>query len=638
MTIDMHPHRGICATFLRFSPGPKSVGRLRPQDGDATDAVRRTGMRSGLKLLATGVAGLGFAAAAWPWELASPTFRTAVTSHIEHDTGSTATVSGPITLKLLPRPRLQVNDLSLARTDGAVMLDAPVVKAEFDIPGLFRGEWHLNSATLVAPTVTVNLDLLTAAFRKAPSSFGGSTSPWPFRLHLRGALLRTLSSNAAGDLIATEVDATATLPQKDEAFEFSGNGILRGTKGQFAGRIERPAKALDPEGSATSLQIDSPLLTFLATGLLSGGAQEQFSGHLAASTPALPHLLRALDGFPVALGTHRAQISGDLVARPHDLSLSNVQLKLDKGRFEGSLALRRDGGRDLVQGTLATDMLDVDALIGDAANRHDMAAYYQKPLDPSSFRTDIDMRVSALESRIGRLHLDETAFAALLRDGRLEISVDEAKGYGGTLKARAIANVNRGGAEAQADVTLSRVDLGRLSEALSGQERVSGEITGTANLAGSGTSLSDIVATLDGRGQVSIEHGRLVGLSLGQTLRRLGRKLPLDGQWQGQPTAFNKADWNFGVERGVLNIPEGKLTAPGLQMSFDSRTDLPGGKTDVHAVAAQTDADGAPLQGGSRMPFDVSGSWDRPMMLIQNAGHGLPSISIPLFGADAAVP
>ena len=82
-------------------------------------------------------------------------FRKAITSHIEHATGSTATVSGPITLKLLPRPRLQVNDLSLKRTDGAVMLDVPVVKAEFDIPGLFRNEWRISSATLVAPTVTV---------------------------------------------------------------------------------------------------------------------------------------------------------------------------------------------------------------------------------------------------------------------------------------------------------------------------------------------------------------------------------------------------------------------------------------------------------------------------------------------------
>ena len=183
-------------------------------------------------------------------------------------------------------------------------------------------------------------------------------------------------------------------------------------------------------------------------------------------------------GFPVALGTHRAQISGDLVAKPHELALSNVQLKLDKGQFEGTLAVRRDRGRDLVQGTLATDMLDVDALVGDAANRHDMEAFYRKPLDASSFRTDIDMRVSALESRVGRLHLDETAFAALLRDGRLEISIDEARGYGGTLKARAIAYVNREGAEAQAAVTLSGVDLGQLSEALSGQERVSGQITG----------------------------------------------------------------------------------------------------------------------------------------------------------------
>ena len=189
-------------------------------------------------------------------------FRTAITTTIEHATGSTATVSGPITLKLLPRPRLQVNDLSLVRTDGAVMLDAPVVKAEFDIPSLFRGAWHLSSATLVTPTVSLNLDRMAAAYRKAPSSFGDSASAWPVRLHLRGALLRTLSSNAAADLVVTEIDATASLPERDEAFEISGTANLRGTTGQFAGRIERPVKVLDSEGSTTSLQIDSPLFTF----------------------------------------------------------------------------------------------------------------------------------------------------------------------------------------------------------------------------------------------------------------------------------------------------------------------------------------------------------------------------------------
>ncbi len=319
------------------------------------------GLRRRLTFLVLGVGCAGLAAAAWPFDVASSTLRRAITSEIEHATGAIATVSGPITLKLLPRPRLQVNDLSLVRQDGALMVDAPVVKAEFDIPGLFRGRWHLSSATLVAPTVTVNLDSIAAAYSRTPVSLGGSTSAWPVKLHLRAALLRTLSSNAAEDVVATDIDATASLPERDEAFVFSGSASLRGTTGQFAGRIERPAKVLDPEGSAASLQIDSSLFTLSATGLLSGGGQEQFTGHLAASTPALPHLLRALDGFPVALGTHRAQISGDLVAKPHDLSLSNVQLKLDKGRFEGTLALRRDGGRDLVQGTLATDMLDVDA-------------------------------------------------------------------------------------------------------------------------------------------------------------------------------------------------------------------------------------------------------------------------------------
>ncbi len=597
-------------------------------------------MRRGLKLLAIGLACLGFAAAAWPWELASPAFRKVVTSRIEQATGSTATVAGPITLKLLPRPRLQMNDLGV-RADRR--------RADARRPG---GQGRVRHSRPSQRRVAPEFGDARRADRDAeprPDGRGLSQGTFLARRLCRAVAHQPAPSWSLAAHVVEQCSGGSRRDRHRRDRHASGAGRSLRVFGDTATCAERRdnlsdgssvrRRILDPEGSATSLQIDSPLFTFLATGLLSGGAQEQFSGHLAASTPALPHLLRALDGFPVALGTHRAQISGDLVARPHDLSLSDVQLKLDKGRFEGTLALRRDSGRDLVQGTLATDMLDVDALIGDAANRHDMAAYYRRPLDPSSFRTDIDMRVSALESRIGRLQLDETAFAALLRDGRLEISIDEARGYGGTLKARAIANVNRDGAEAQADVDAVACrpgqTVGGAQRAGAGQRRDHRNGGPRRERCKPARHRCDARRQRPGLDRKRPPRRSLPGADAAaprpQAAARRAMARTADRVRQGGLEFRRRTGRSQHSRREVDGArPADELRQPDGPAGRQDRRSCRGGPNRCRRCAV------AGRKSHAVRPVGILGpAHDADL---RTRGHGLPSLSIPLFGADAPMP
>ncbi len=589
-------------------------------------------MRLQTKLIMAGVGAAIVTAAVSPWRIADPAAGDAIAAHLAQAMGLNATVSGPITFKLLPRPRIQTGELSIADPDGALLVDAPVLRAEIDVPSLLRGRWSMTTATLIEPTITLDLDRLAARRRPVAGPTIPVAEPWQAQLRVKSGLIRTKSSTAFADVIATGIDAAATWPDNRDGVVFSGTSTWRGTTVQFAGSLDSPTRAFTPEGSSGSLQVGSPIFSFAAAGRLSGGTQGRFIGHLAASTPALPRLLRALDGFPVAITARRAQISGDIVAKARDLSLSNAQIRLDRSKFEGTLAMRRENGRDLVEGTLATDLLDVDALIGDAAKHEEVRALYRQPLDATAFTTDVDLRVSASAARIGRLSLGDAAVAALLRAGRLELTLDEAGAYGGLIKARAIANIGQGGLEAHAELSATRVDLGQLSGALSGQHRVGGALTGQAVLDGRGASFSDLVSGLGGHGQVTIDDGRLAGLSLGHMLRRLGQKVPFPAEHNRQPTTFDRASWGFSVDHGILSIPEGKLTAPGLQMSFGARTALPDGRIDIHAVAAQTDSSGVPVQGSQRLPFDMRGSWDEPVVMVgHSGGMALPSLPFPFL-------
>ena len=479
--------------------------------------------------------------------------------------------------------------------------------------------------------MTLDVDRLAA--RPAVSAVADRAPALPYQLRLRSGVLRTRSAMPFADLLATGLDASLAWAGEGGALVVSGAATWRGTAVQFAGSLQQAGEAFAPSGSPAALQIDSPLFSLSADGILSGGEREQFAGRASLSTPTLPKLLRVLDGVPVALGTRRAQVSGDLVARLNDLSLSNALLRLDRARFEGTLAWRHEGGRGLVAGTLATDILDLGALAGDGLDGRALDALYRRPLDASPFGTDLDLRISASTARVGRVSAEEVAGAVLVRGDRLELTLDEASGYGGLVKARAVATLGAEGIDAHADLSATQLDLAQLSDGLSGDERVSGALTGHAELDGRGGSLREVVGRLAGQGQVAIDGGRLAGLSLAQALRRLGRRQSLDAERRSTPTTFDRALWDISVVDGVARIPDGRLTAPGVAMTFGAEAALPDGRVAVHAVAAQTDGGGAPLRNGPRLPFDLSGVWPGPLALV---GRGLPSLGLPLL--DGTVP
>lgn len=571
----------------------------------------------------------GLVAATTPWRMSRDTVADAFGPELVQGMELRAVVAGPVSFKLLPRPRVQATGVSVRDETGAIMVDAPLLKADLDIPSLLRGAWRMSAVTLVEPTVAVDLDRVL----ERPTPARGGNSPSPIGLRMRGGVVRLRSSSASADVLATDVDAS--IGWTAATLGISGAATWRGTRARFTADLGRPRPAPAPPGAPARLQVDSPLFTVAADGLLSSADPVQFTGRASLATPSLPTLLRTVDAPPMAPGARRVQIGGDIVAKPHDLSLSNVRLRLDQSRFEGTLGWRREDGRGLLAGTLATERLDVDALVGDALDRRDLYRLYQRPFTHSPL--DIDLRVSATAARIGRLSIEDAAIAALVRGDRLELSVDGAQAYGGFVKARALATLGPQGLDAHAELSAKAVDLARLSDGLTGHDRVGGLLTGSVEVDGRGASLEQAVTKSVGGGRIGVEKGRLSGLSLARLLRRLGQRLPADANRPGSLTTFDSAAWDVSVKDGVLRIPDGKLTAPGLAMSFGAATHLPDGRIDVHAVAAETDETGDRSRNGSTLPFDMSGFWAGPLKLTAR-DSALPGLVLPLVDGLSADP
>ena len=591
-------------------------------------------MKFAYKLTGIALLGLCVAATMLPWRLGGAGRRAEIAASMARSTGLSVRLTGPITVKVLPLPRVRISGVSITAPNGALSIEAPVLYGELDLSALMKGQWHLASATFSEPVVVADIDQAPSA--AALSAIGKDG----FKLSIRSGVLRLRSDHPAADTLVTDLNVTAQQGSSAEgSLAMSGSGVWHGHFNQFALRVADPRRVVEGGSSPAFVQVSSPIGSVSAVGDLTGGSQQQFAGRIALSSNALPGLFGAFGVDAPWLGIQRGSLAGDVLARYGDVSLSNSELRLGDMAFEGTLGYHGENGHGLFEGTLATGLLDLGQLSGHRLDMARLAALYRTTWSSDTVPPNLDLRISANTARAGRVEVQDAALAALFRDGRLELTLDEASAFGGTVKARAVAQVGDDGLDAHAEMSLSGVDLGPLASALLGDERINGQLSGKLAVDGRGSSLFDVVHDLGGDGQVTVDQGSFTGVSVSQALKRLTRKLPLAAEHSGQITTFERASAGMRVERGVMRFVDGQVAGPGIRLSFGGRTDLPGGKVDIQALASQTDASGSLLPGGPRLPFEMRASWGEPLMLIeQTRALSLPDLPVPSLMPGQGMP
>ncbi len=580
-------------------------------------------MRAAAKLIGLLSLACAAAAAAMPWKVTARSARSAIEAQIESETGLVVHIDGPIVLKLLPHPRLRFGDVSARSRDGAIVLNVPVVKAGIDALALSHGAWRLSSATLVAPTATLDLD----AFRGALFPVAKREPPVRerFRVAARSGVVRLRTALAATDTLITDLDAVLDRDSGAGALSATGVGTWRAARTRFSLRLDDPAAVAEGGSARASLSLRSPLVVATAAGTLTGGRVPRFVGRVSVAAEALSPLERAFETPPLPVALGRILLSADATLKGDEATFSDLALRLGDMRLEGSLAYRGDAGRGLWEGTLATDSLDVDRLFAPARDASD--GWFRARLDPRVLpRTDLDLRISAAAMKAGNLAFADAAMSAMVRGDRVELTLEGARAFGGDVKSHVAASLGDGRVEAHADLAMARVDLGPFSAAIGGGERLSGTMDGRVSVDGAGESVSELVHNLSGDGRVTVRDGNLMGMSVPQVLRRFSRRLPKGSDLPGKVTSFDVAEATLKVANGIVAMVDGLIVGPGVRMAFGGRTDLPQGNIHIHAVAAQTDPSGALVPDVPRFPFELRGTWGGPFALDDHPSLPLPSL------------
>ena len=607
---------------------------VRPSNSPLVGAPRASGLRplawltSGgpfarlAKVLGVVAVAAAAGAALAPWTVSRNALRSEIAEQLRASSGLYVHVGGAATFSLLPRPAVRLADVAFADPGGALVVQAAELRGQARLLPLLGGRLELAQAELDHPHLTLDLDgrPLTGDGAVARAADARPASAEARKADsARLAVVTFIGGKAqikrAGQTVETinAIDATLDWRVVSAPAALDGEATWRGRRIAVAAWLARPSELLRGEASKASLEMRAPDLDFSAKGALTLGQRPHFEGVVAASSPAPSELfqLAGLDTPPL-FSRAAAAIEGDCVATASTLTFAAVKITLGPNALSGALALRWDETRPLLSGTLAAktlslapSLMDAPRLIG--PDRH----FSRDPFEPRPVELiDLDLRLSAGELRLAGLRGEDVAGSLMIKDGRLDVSIMDARFYKGAAKAHVVIAPRAGpGYEVKANLSAHDIDWGAMDWDQLGHARLTGRADVAATVEGEGASPDQLARNLAGHADIKIVDGEIVGVDIDRILKRMERRpLSTAADIRSGRTPFAAAQAALDVRDGLARVVESRVEGTGYAAQVTGAAQLP--ERQITLRASVTGAIAPPAADPPTFAFDLAGSWD----------------------------
>lgn len=580
------------------------------------------------------------------WLISDPRLKARAARELRLATGLEVSVDGPVSLALLPSPRLVFEDVTLKSADGGVEARVASAEAAFALLPLIGSRFEFSALTLDRARISVHfgaalalrLDSLTAPERAADDR--AMAPRRPLRLALRDSALALLGAGDDDRYCLSGLDVKLDWPSEDGPLSFAGSAQGPDGRLTLSGFAARPGVlrqgGTTPARLELAAQSPSPEMSLRIEGALSGKTGLRFDGGLEAAVASLADLLRPAANSDPAPAGEAVRIAASLSASAAGAELSSVRFELAGSVLEGSLhAAVADAGtpaaRLSLSGTLAAAALRLDPLTQllpqwrDADGKWSAAALDARWLR----RTDLDLRVSAASAALGSLKGEDAALSVLVRNGRFNFGLQELRAYGGKARANFAGAFAGERLEAKGEAQFADIGMARLAQDAPGLRRLSGTAQGSIGVTLLGGSIAAIAAGLSGGAQLRFANGEIQGINFEQALRRLERKPgSVPAALASGATAFDSLDLPAKIVNGVARIGEGVMTGPGARAQFKGDIDLDRQRVAVTSVASPAGAD-AETATPPALTIDISGNLGELAVVPRLVGLGAPQLTAP---------
>jgi AsmA protein len=552
--------------------------------------------------------------------------RDAVQAEIRTVTGLEPVLRGDAIVSLFPSARVILDDVVLGDDSaGDAALSAERLTAQLRLLPLLVGRIEIADVSLYRPRIAVTFD-----------SHGRSN--WAGLIEM---LARTLKPDAkrADRLLSfseirvadgtvfvhderhgisetlADVELSLAWPSISQSFGATGRFVWRNEPVDLSVTLSDFFAAVAGSRSGLKVRLSGAPLKFAFDGHMSRNPTLKIEGVAAADASSLRQALRwaGLRSLPGG-GLGRFALRAQTIVAGSSVALSRVNLELDGNVAEGVLTLTHDG-RPLLQGTLATEALDLSPYVSTlrllTRDEREWSAGRIALNGITGF--DLDLRLSAARIALSGAKLGRTAIAANLRGGRVTVTIGESQAFGGTLKGSMGVAKSEAGVDVKAQLLFSDVEL----ESCLGELFAVRRLEGRGNLAlafeASGASVLALTRTMNGQASLTAKQGALAGLNLEQLLRRLERR-PLSGagDFRTGRTPFEKLNVVVKIAQGTATVQDVAMEGSAVKLAVGGSASIPARDLDLKGTATLVSSNASD---GFELPFVVQGRWEDPIML-----------------------
>lgn len=521
--------------------------------------------------------------------------------------GHEARIGGAVRFSAFPWPSLTIENL-IAGDPALAQLEVPEVRIVLDLLPLLTGRAKASRIELWGPELVVAerddpLDLLSGLVTK----FGTSQLSAEVKL-IDGRILRRRQGNAA----ASEVILA----------DMSGDLSWRGGKHASArGHLIWRDEPLDvdlrlsglaemAQGGVGSLQVraDGPPVTMSFSGAIKLAHNPSLEGAITVSSRQLRSTLGWL-GFeaPTERGFGPFALNAQTQLTGQGATLGQARLELDGNVSEGGFTVRGHASHPVIQGSFASDMLDLTPYGELKLDEPGGGAWSGDALDVGKLGGfDLDLRFSAAQVRTGNTPFEGLAASAMVKSGKLTLAIGDSSAWQGTFRASAQISAISGGADAKVELAGDDVALAQALGDLFNSQRLEGTGSFRLALATSGGSIAAMVERLTGSFTLTGRDGAVVGIDVPRILSRLERR-PLSGaaDLRGGRTPYDEIDVAASIRTGIAHIERLNVESPQLRIEINGESSLARRDLDLEGTAQLVAAANvAPFD----LPFAVRGS------------------------------
>lgn len=562
-----------------------------------------------------------------------------------------------------------------------LVLNEPVIVLRVDAQG--RKSWDMASASSARPVRLAQAEPAGGTLRdfsqgmefgagasgttEAPSRVRGISDLALGDLRIVNGTLRYADARDGSAYQVDALSAQAGLTSIAHPLDAEGSLVWAREKVDFKGTLTSPQDLLEQRPAKLVLELSGAPVALGYDGSLMLGDAVDAQGAVNGKAPSLRALARWLGTeLPPVPGFGAAAFAGDLRVREHALRLTNANLSLDGATAAGTIDVATGGVRPHVEADLRVSQLKLDNYMpgegGTGAPRpapppvavsppphspspspqsiEDLldqpgprvkgftqrAGWSGEQLDLASLGLlDADARLGVVDMTYGKIRMDSAQLVVALEDRVLKTTFADVKLYQG--RGTGLVTLDATGPDAVfgANLQLDAIAAEPLLKDASGIDWLAGTGDATLALSGRGDSQAAIVQSLNGKADIAVQNGALIGFNLGGAMRAISEgKVPdFDGS-PSERTDFSALTGSFVITAGIAKNDDLMLASPLLRAGGSGIVDLPQRSLDYtlrpKLVASRAGQGGEQNLAGLEIPLHITGPWDRPNVAPDIAG------------------